>query len=209
MQSSACRYLVQEFVVGRENSIGFERNPGETLSIASAIERTKVRVHGDGKSTLGALAAPHLSARQYRAASAYSRDQWDAILPKNREHLVTLVGTHSMGAKFLRVRPGHWAFEDIRDRLENLDGLNYCRVDIIVSQNAERYWVLELNGANAEPLVAYEEPIDDAMFYACFKCSISRRLAIGCAVARTSGYLPKRSELAFALISGVRRYLLS
>lgn len=203
---AAGRYVMQASVPGREYSVALERDADGVLQAASVVERLRLSVTGDGASTLAALATPSLEPRQAVKAAGIHGRAWNDIVPSGERRLVTLLGIHSLGAKFVRVEPESAPFPDLARRLDAVAGLNYCRIDLIVSEDRRHYWVLEVNGANAEPLEAYEEPIEKGRFYGVFRAAILRRLAIGGAVAPR---VPSRIAVAAAAVRGLRRYLRS
>jgi len=206
-QPTAVSYVLQASVKGREYSAALERDEGGVLRAASVVERQRLSVVGDGVSTLAALATPILEPRQAARAAGIHGPSWLEVVPAGERRLVTLLGIHSLGARFVPADPADHAFADLARRLDGVRGLNYCRVDLIVSEDGQDYWVLEINGANAEPLEAYEEPIDEERFYGAFRTAILRRLEMG--AVNGGGRVPSRIAVTGAAIRGLRRYLSS
>lgn len=201
------RYVMQASVEGREYSVALERDGGGVLRASSVVEREKLSVTGDGTATLAQLATPLLEPRQAARAAGIHGAAWWRAVPAGERRLVTLLGIHSLGARFVAADPAGYAFADLARRLSGVAGLNYCRVDLIASEDLQDYWVLEINGANAEPLEAYEEPIDERRFYGAFRTAILRRMEMGAANAPQG--VPSRIAFTGAAIRGLHRYLSS
>lgn len=202
------RVLVQEFVAGDEFSVRFVRKSDGCLRSCALIERQKVYLTGDGRSTFGELAMPLLDAHQKSRAKKIHGGRWNSIPPEGDRRLLSSLGVHSLGARFVRSSEPLLAVTEMEGRFDRLEGFNYCRVDFIVSQDRSKYWILEVNGSNAEPLEAYEEPIDVKRFYAIFRRSFSERLKIGRGLYSSKQALPRKTEILSELVAGIRRYFL-
>lgn len=198
--------LVQEFVAGDEFSIRFSRQPNGLLRPSTLIERQKMFVTGDGHSTFGELAMSLLDKHQLLRARRFHLPRWNQIPDEGDRLLLTSLGIHSLGSRFVRSDEALAAVVDMERRFGELQGLNYCRVDFIVALDRSRYWILEVNGSNSEPLEAYEEPIDEQRFYAIFRHSLSERFEIGRRLYSSGMRLPSKRDVAAALVIGLHRY---
>ncbi len=155
-------YLVQAFVEKyQEYGVFFFKNPvtGE-VSIPSLTRKISLQVIGDGTSSISELIQNHPRASRYRRL--FHLD--DPNLIPFQDELVKLspMGNHCKGAVFLDYSnyissEMMAAFERI---FENVEAINYGRLDVKVDDlsdlsDAERIIILEVNGANAEPIHMY------------------------------------------------------
>ena len=191
------RYLVQAFVTGDELSIMFSRMPAGEIKARSIMRRSKVTVVGDGTSTIEQLASAVCEGEVLSAV--LKRHDGEEVLPDGEHRLLSELGTYRLGASYEPVSERPSWVSDVETRLSGVDGLNYCRVDVICNPETSEYWVLELNGSHAEPLEAYQDPDNSAKFFDTLGQSIRQRIEIGKAVEDQGQSPPTRLEiLSFA-----------
>ncbi len=191
------RYVVQAFVTGDELSIMFSRMPAGEIKARSIMRRSKVTVVGDGISTIEQLASAVCEGEVLSAV--LKRHDGEEVLPDGEHRLLSELGTYRLGASYQPVSERPSWVSDVETRLSGVDGLNYCRVDVICNPETDEYWVLELNGSHAEPLEAYQDPDDSAKFFDTLGQSIIQRIEIGKAVEDQGQSPPTRMDiLSFA-----------
>ncbi|MEB2781310.1 hypothetical protein U3A58_12990 [Algoriphagus sp. C2-6-M1] len=155
-------YMIQEFV-GKKQEYGvfFFKNPvtGE-FSISSLTRKISLQVIGDGTSSISELIKNHPRASRYQDLIQLH----DPTSIPSRDEIVKLspMGNHCKGAVFLDYSTYinsemTTAFERI---FETIKGINYGRLDVKVDDLSElsdpgQVIILEVNGANAEPIHMY------------------------------------------------------
>lgn len=155
-------YLVQEFIKkSQEYGVFFLKNPvtGE-FSIPSLTRKISLQVIGDGVSSISELIQNHPRASRYQNLIQSSNPTSIPML----DEVVKLspMGNHCKGAVFLDYSAYISsemvaAFERI---FESVGGINYGRLDVKVDElsdlcDPEKIIILEVNGANAEPIHMY------------------------------------------------------
>lgn len=155
-------YLIQEFVEqSQEYGVFFVKNPvtGE-FSIPSLTKKISLQVIGDGVSTISELAQNHPRASRYQ--SLIPLHDPDFIPSGNEIVKLSPMGNHCKGAVFLDYS-AHLSAEITTAFVrifETVEGINYGRLDVKVDDlkelsDPEKVIILEVNGANAEPIQMY------------------------------------------------------
>lgn len=155
-------YLIQEFIDKKqEYGVFFVKNPvtGE-FSIPSLTKKISLQVIGDGVSTNSELIQNHPRASRYQ--SQIQLDDPDSIPSLNKILKLSPMGNHCKGAVFLDYS-AHLCAEMTTAFVkifEPVEGINYGRLDVKVDDlkelsDPEKVIILEVNGANAEPIQMY------------------------------------------------------
>jgi hypothetical protein len=155
------RYLLQPAIAGREYTVHFLRAADGRLSVRAMVERVRLTVVGDGRSTIGDLVRASGRGRPGFLAKKLG-DEWSERLLAGERRTITRQGTHSFGARFKPMAPPPWAL-DLASKLDGAAGLDCFKLDLLRGEEGPAY-AIDLNGANAEPLDAYAEPIDNRFF---------------------------------------------
>ncbi len=155
-------HLIQEFIeTSQEYGVFFFKNPvtGE-FSIPSLTRKISLQVIGDGISSISYLIQKHPRASRYQ--NLFQLANPDSIPYPNEIVKLSPMGNHCKGAVFLDYSKYisfemTAAFEQI---FESVKGINYGRLDVKVDElkdlsDPERIVILEVNGANAEPIHMY------------------------------------------------------
>ena len=185
--------VVQEYVTGEEYAVFFVRHP-ETgaLEIIDAVHRERLDVVGDGVSTIAELVRRAGRGIPQKILDALGEEQ--TRVPADGERVrVGRLGLHSHGCEFMKTDA---VFEhplsEMTERLKAVETLDFFRVDVIVSD--QNYYVLEINGALAEPLSAYAPGTTTREFYQRFFDVYSMGMDIGKARHLKGVPLPTRIE---------------
>lgn len=155
-------YLIQEFIEkSQEYGVFFVKNPvtGE-FSIPSLTKKISLQVIGDGVSTISELIQNHPRASRYQ--SLIHLQDPDFIPSRNEIFKLSPMGNHCKGAVFLDYST-HLSVEMTTAFVrifEPVEGINYGRLDVKVDDmkelsDPEKVIILEVNGANAEPIQMY------------------------------------------------------
>ncbi|TXE13288.1 hypothetical protein ESV85_04735 [Algoriphagus aquimarinus] len=155
-------YLIQQYIEkSQEYGVFFLKNPltGEFL-IPSLTRKISLQVVGDGISSISELIQNHPRASRYQYLIQSSDPTSIPVL----DEVVKLspMGNHCKGAVFLDYS-SHISAEMIAafERIfESVGGINYGRLDVKVDElsdlcDPEKIIILEVNGANAEPIHMY------------------------------------------------------
>lgn len=155
-------YMIQEFIDKKqEYGVFFFKNPvTKEFSISSLTRKISLQVIGDGTSSISELIQNHPRVSRYQ--NLFQLDNPDFIPSRNEIVKLSPMGNHCKGAVFLdysayintEMTP---AFERI---FETVEGINYGRLDVKVDDLSElsdqgQVLILEVNGANAEPIHMY------------------------------------------------------
>ncbi len=155
-------YLIQEYVFkSQEYGVFFFKNPvtGE-FTIPSLTRKISLQVIGDGISNISELIQNHPRASRY--CSLLHLD--DPNLIPFQDELVKLspMGNHCKGAVFLDYSEyiSSEMIASFERIFKNVKGINYGRLDVKVDDLSDlcspnRILILEVNGANAEPIHMY------------------------------------------------------
>lgn len=157
-------YLIQDFIdAPREFSI-LLHNAGGKFQISSFIEKRYLRLVGDGKSSIRNLLAQKPCTRFKSDAFNRLKNELDIVIPDKTVYVPFQIGNWSYGTEFINRN------KDIDDvliasmaRINQQIGLfNYARYDIkcdsLEALRDGRFYVLEINGVNGEPLHIYAGP---------------------------------------------------
>jgi len=154
--------MIHDFIEqSQEYGVFFFKNPatGE-LTIPSLTRKISLQVIGDGASALSELIPNHPRASRYQSLFQISEPN---LIPRAGE-LVKLspMGNHCKGAVFLDY--SEYINEDMTAAFAMIfklvQGINYGRLDVKVDElkdlsDLDRIIILEVNGANAEPIHMY------------------------------------------------------
>ena len=185
--------VVQEYVTGEEYAVFYARNlETGALEIIDAVHRERLFVEGDGVSSLAELIEnagrglpekilPNLGEEKNRVVAAGERVR------------IGQLGLHSHGCEFMPTEAvNEEPLSRMTEQLEAIDTLDFFRVDVIVS--GDQYYLLEINGALAEPLSAYAPGTTTRAFYQRFFDTYSKGMEIGKLRNRNGTPLPSRME---------------
>ena len=152
-------YILQTFVeYPYEFSVFHIRYPGETKGkITGLIVKDYLHVTGDGKKTLGELAAIHPFAKfKLSHLEEWHRDNWKKIIPAGEKYILNVAGNHAHGAKFVNLNKEiDQQLCDVFDKLSMETGQYYFgRYDLKCTSLEDlkkgiNIQVLEYNGAGA------------------------------------------------------------
>nr|WP_170857081.1 hypothetical protein [Algoriphagus locisalis] len=155
-------YLIQDFIEkAQEYGVFFFKHPvsGE-LKIPSLTRKISLQIVGDGVSSLSELIQNHPRASRYQHLIRVADP--DSIPFLGQLVKLSEMGNHCKGAVFLDyseyISPEMIsAFEKV---FETVKGINYGRLDVKVDDlidlsDPDKLIILEVNGANAEPIHMY------------------------------------------------------
>lgn len=166
VKAACLDFHIQEFVPYKmEAGIFYYRFPNEEKGAISGIVRKEfLKVLGDGRQTLGALALQNRRATMYLPAlQKMNADAWDRILSEGEEYILSPYGNHARGAMFLD--DSHLADEQLREVMDQvcrqIPGFYFGRLDIRFKSwedlKAGRHFsIIEVNGAGSEPTHIYD-----------------------------------------------------
>jgi len=152
--------IIQEFIdVPEEYGVFFVVDPERhQLSIPSLTKKIPLQVIGNGQSTISELIVAHPRVSRYQGLL----EVYESVPAAGEKVNLSPMGNHCKGAVFLdyseRINAEIvGAFQHIFD---NVKGIHYGRLDVKVNQfgdlsNPELIKILEVNGANAEPIHMY------------------------------------------------------
>ena len=166
--------LIQEFIpYTKELGIFYHRYPGQDHGqVTSVTIKEFLKVVGDGAKTIGELI--HDDSRAYLYADLFTRihrEQIDRVLKKGEELLLSVIGNHSKGTRF--VNGNHLIDQDLNafmDRIcKPMEGFYYGRLDIKYQDHdlllkGEHFKVIEVNGIISEPTHIYDASHENASF---------------------------------------------
>jgi hypothetical protein len=154
--------IVQEFISKKEEyGVFVIKNPKTgTLQVTSVTQKIPLQVLGNGKDSVRTLVENHPRASRYPLE--ISPELWEIVPEKGLTYRLSMKGNHCKGAQFLDrsdlINPNvSAAFEKI---CQPLQGFHYGRLDVKVDaasdlENPTKITVLEVNGANSEPIHIY------------------------------------------------------
>lgn len=152
--------LIQEFIdEPEEYGVFFIIDPERhELSIPSLTKKIPLQVIGNGKSTIGELIAAHPRVSRYQDLFEVS----ECVPAAGEKVKLSPMGNHCKGAVFLDYsgRVNDEIVGAFRHIFNNVQGIHYGRLDVKVNQfgdlaNPSLIKILEVNGANAEPIHMY------------------------------------------------------
>jgi hypothetical protein len=166
--------LIQEFIpYTKELGIFYHRYPGQDNGqVTSVTIKEFLKVVGDGSKTIGELI--HCDARAYLYEDLFiriHREQINRVLTKGEELLLSVIGNHSKGTRF--VNGNHLIDQDLNafmDRIcKPMEGFYYGRLDIKYEDHelllrGENFKVIEVNGIISEPTHIYDASHENASF---------------------------------------------
>jgi D-alanine-D-alanine ligase-like ATP-grasp enzyme len=155
-------YLIQEYIEkSQEYGVFFLKNPvTREFSIPSLTRKISLQVIGDGVSSISELIENHPRASRYQnliqSADPNSIPLQDEVVK------LSPMGNHCKGAVFLDYS-AYISSEmkaSFKQIFESVEGINYGRLDVKVDDlsdlcDPEKIIILEVNGANAEPIHMY------------------------------------------------------
>lgn len=159
-------YHIQKFIPYKnEVGIFYYKYPGEAVGRVSGIVRKEfLTVAGDGKSTVRELLLKDDRSRlQIDALGNIYGEYLDTVLEDGEEKLLVPYGNHARGAKFLD--DSHLADDVLVARINDICGrikdFYFGRLDIKYDsweefKRGEKFSVIEVNGAGAEPTHIYD-----------------------------------------------------
>jgi hypothetical protein len=166
--------LIQELVpFEKELGIFYHRYPGQDRGkITSVTIKEFLKVTGDGRKTLRELIADDSRAFLYQDIfNVMHKDRIDQILPEEEELVLSVIGNHSKGTRF--VNGNHLIDDRLADLMNRLclpmKGFYYGRLDIKYADfdrllAGEDFKVIELNGIISEPTHIYDASHKDASY---------------------------------------------
>ena len=200
-------FIVQAYIEGRELSAFLLRQPDASqLTLSELTERQKVEVVGDGKARLKDLIAQLNRGRSAKLKEVH-KAELEQILPEGVRYNLAPLGTRSLGASYVPVDQQAYYLETLIQNLSNVKGLNYCRLETIVEDKTNMPYIIEINGANAEPLKAYEEPITRENFYGVYRHYLAEALKIGAEVEAQGTPPPSLTSMVKGGYIGLKQYL--
>jgi hypothetical protein len=159
-------YMIQEYIdMPVELSVFHIRYPGQKKGfITGFILKNYLTVTGDGNSTLEQLIQNHSKARhRLSEMKKRHRSNLDVIIPKEQQYFLSIAGNHNRGARFTNLS------SEIDERLCNVfDGISngaghfyFGRYDLKCAsiedlKAGKNFYILEYNGAGAEPNHIYD-----------------------------------------------------
>lgn len=169
MEYSKCSntdFLVQEFIdYPNEAGIFYYRLPGSQYGqITGIVGKQFLSLSGDGKSTMESLIKRNSRYLLHlKSLRELYGDQLDQILPAGEEKILVPYGNHCRGAKFIDLS---FMISDkltsTMDRVcKQIPEFYFGRLDIKFRnweelENAEKFSIIELNGAASEPTHIYD-----------------------------------------------------
>lgn len=155
--------IIQDLVKKKEEFGVFlirNKNTGK-LKITSITQKIPLQVIGDGVSTILQLAKKHPRGKRY--LDQIHEELWKTIPPKDEIYRLSIKGNHYKGATFVDRRDlicekTEAAFSIV---CKDFIGFNYGRLDLKVDtendlKNPDAILLLEINGANSEPIHMYD-----------------------------------------------------
>lgn len=201
------RWLVQRYVEGEEFSAFLLREPATgSLGVRHMIRRVPLVLVGDGVKTIDQLAAK-LSRNKRRAVRQAVGAHGACIPDLGAPIAVSKFGTRASGTDIVEMHaPYPPAVLAIALSLERWQGLDYCRVDMMREDATGEWVVLEINGALAVPLHAYDSEKSLVASYRAFTESLRSALALGQSVYERGGAMPGRMQVIKGWACGWWRY---
>ncbi len=193
--------VVQEYITGEEYAVFYARDPDTgALDIIDAVHRERLDVAGDGASTIAQLVERAGRGLPEKILPDLGEGQ-NRVLADGERVRIGQLGLHSHGCEFMKTEA---VFEhplsQMTEHLKAIDTLDFFRVDVIVSNG--NYYVLEINGALAEPLSAYAPGMTTRAFYRRFFDIYSKGMEIGKSRHLKGAPLPTR----MASLRAMQRY---
>ena len=183
--------VAQEYVSGEEYAVFYVRHPKTgALEIIDAVHRERLDVVGDGVTTIANLVRG--AGRGLPKKILRDLGEGQHRVPEDGERVrIGRLGLHSHGCEFMKTDAAFdYPLSEMTERLKAVDTLDFFRVDVIVSNG--KYYVLEINGALAEPLSAYAPGTTTRAFYQRFFDVYSMGMEIGKARHQQGVPLPTR-----------------
>lgn len=163
---SSTDFLVQEFIdYPNEVGIFYSRLPGSQYGqISGIVGKQFLSLNGDGKSTMESLIksnSRHLL--HLKTLRELYGDQLNQILPAGEEKILVPYGNHCRGAKFIDL--SFMISEKMTNTIDRIckqvPEFYFGRLDIKFRtweelENAEKFSIIELNGAASEPTHMYD-----------------------------------------------------
>ncbi|WP_339752432.1 hypothetical protein [Algoriphagus aquimarinus] len=155
-------YLIQEFIEkAQEYGVFFLKNPMTgKFSIPSLTRKISLQVIGDGISSISELIQNHPRASRYQ--NLIQAGDSNHIPLHNEVVKLSPMGNHCKGAVFLDYSSyiSSEMIASFEQIFEAVEGINYGRLDVKVDElsdlcDPENIIILEVNGANAEPIHMY------------------------------------------------------
>ena len=169
-------YIIQEYVpFSQEMSVLAYRRPEDSaIEVTSVCLKEKLSIHGDGHSSLEALALDNYRSRIQWARLAHHFDP-KHILPRGEKMILEPIGNHCRGTTFLNgnhlIDP---RFIKLISRLFNsIRGeIHYGRFDIIYNNiddliACKNFKIVEFNGVGSEPAHIYQPGFPLMKAYKC------------------------------------------
>jgi uncharacterized protein with NRDE domain len=163
---SSTDFLVQEFIdYPNEAGIFYSRLPGSQCGqITGIVGKQFLSLSGDGKSTMESLIKnkPRHLLHLKMLRELYG-NQLGQILPKGEENILVPYGNHCRGAKFIDM--SFMISEKLTSTIDKVckqvPEFYFGRLDIKFHtweelENAEKFSIIELNGAASEPTHMYD-----------------------------------------------------
>jgi hypothetical protein len=158
-------YIIQQYVdLPVELSVFHIRYPNEKKGeITGFISKNYLSVTGDGVSTLHQLINKNCSAKHKKTELKKHGANLNLVLPDGEQYFLSIAGNHNRGAKFVNL---HAYIDDqlsnVFDRISNEAGYFYFgRYDLKCAsiedlKAGKNFYILEFNGAGAEPNHIYD-----------------------------------------------------
>ena len=167
--------IIQQFIP-YENELGifYHRIPDQNKGkITSVTIKKFMKIKGDGHLNLAQLVQKDNRAYLYTDLFRdIHREQWDQVLNKDEEMILSVIGNHSKGTEFIN---GNHLINDelegfIDDACQQIKGWYYGRLDIKYKAyddllKGNDFKILEVNGIISEPTHIYDASFENASFY--------------------------------------------
>lgn len=165
-QKMPARYVIQEWIdMPMEVSVFYYRYPGSDKGVVSGFfAKELLHVVGDGKSKLHALIRKHPRAflRENELRRKHSH-VYEHVLMNGEKYYLSYAGNHNRGARFISLEHEidealHKTFDELNKQTPHF---YYGRYDIKASsiedlKAGKNFYILEYNGAGAEPNHIYD-----------------------------------------------------
>ncbi len=154
-------FLIQEFAKGPLELGVFLIRQGKNWKVSSITSKDFLSVVGDGVKTIEELIADDSRSSKYFDSSKV-KFSLKRVPELNEEVILEPIGNHCRGTKFVNecckiTDETHTVFNDL---LKNVDGVNYCRLDLRASSWSSllkgEFHIMEVNGVSAEPGHIYD-----------------------------------------------------
>lgn len=154
--------IVQEFISKNEEyGVFIQKDPtSQRIKVTSITQKIPLQVIGNGHNSVLELALNHPRAKRYLAE--INPDHLELVPAPGKLLQLSIKGNHCKGSAF--VDRSYWICPEITEAFQeicgNVEDFYYGRLDVKVNKskdlkNADEIIILEVNGANSEPIHIY------------------------------------------------------